>query len=78
MREKAKLDEERMKDLQKQSIKAGKKNNLGKALAVAAVAAVATGGLGMVFAPGIVGTVAMMAPVAVGALAPAVANAVRK
>ena len=36
MREKAKLDEERMKDLQKQLIEAGKKNNVGKALAVAA------------------------------------------
>ena len=37
--EKAKLDEERMKDLQKQVIEAGKKgdkNNVGNALAVAA------------------------------------------
>ena len=37
---------------------------------------VATGGLGLVFVPGIVGTVVMVAPVVVGALAPVVVNAI--
>ena len=41
LREKAKLDEERTKDLQKQAIEAGKKkdkNNVGNAVKVAATA----------------------------------------
>ena len=37
---------------------------------------VATGGLGLVFVPGIVGKVATVVPVAAGALAPVVVNAI--